>query len=526
MSSARRRSARRAPSRAQPPSRPDRLSPRSQTDITAIDRDKVPANTQTLVPEDFDHARSSSVPDSLQQRVPSVFLSDTAVNPFQPDVFYRGFVASPTLGTPQGLAVYQNGVRVNELFGDTVNWDFIPEYAIARLDLVPNSPIYGLNALGGALSIRMKDGFSYSGAEAEVLGGSFGRRAATVQYGKQYGNIAGYFAADALNDKGWRDRSESRLRRLYADIGARGENSEFHLSYTGASNSFGAAAATPVEMLNRRWASVYTTPQTYKNQLNFLNATASYDISDRLNFKGVVYYRGFRQKHVDGNTSEVLPCDPALFPGFLCLEEDDDLLFSASGPVPNILNGLTPGSIDRTRTKADAVGGSGQFTSTHQVFGRNNHFVVGSSIDRGRVNFAASSELGTIGPDLFVTGTGVIISQPDGTIAPVSVLTTNTYTGLYATNTIDLTPRLSFTAGGRFNFVSIRLDDQLGTALNGAHEFHRFNPVAGATYKITPQVTAYAGYSESNRVPTPSELACADPARPCLLDNSWSPIHR
>ena len=175
----------------------------------------------------------------------------------------------------------------------------------------------------------MKDGFSYSGAEAELLGGSFGRRAVTVQYGKQYGNIAGYFAADALNDKGWRDRSESRLRRLYADIGARGENSEFHLSYTGASNSFGAAAATPVEMLNRRWASVYTTPQTYKNQLNFLNATASYDISDRLNFKGVVYYRGFRQKHVDGNTSEVLPCDPALFPGFLCLEEDDDLLFSA-----------------------------------------------------------------------------------------------------------------------------------------------------------------------------------------------------
>ncbi len=31
------------------------------------------------------------------------------------------------LGTPQGLAVYQNGVRINEVFGDTVNWDLIPE---------------------------------------------------------------------------------------------------------------------------------------------------------------------------------------------------------------------------------------------------------------------------------------------------------------------------------------------------------------------------------------------------------------
>jgi iron complex outermembrane receptor protein len=494
--------------------------PAPQIDISAIDRDKVPANTQTLLPQDFDHRWSSSVPDSLLQRVPSVFISDTAVNPFQPDLEYRGFVASPTLGTPQGLAVYQNGVRVNEVFGDTVNWDFIPEYAVARLDVVPGNPVYGLNALGGALSIRMKDGFSYRGSEAEVLGGSFGRRAVTVQAGKQVGNVAGYIAADALNDKGWRDRSESRLRRLYADIGARGENSEFHLSYTGASNFFGAAAATPVEMLNRRWSSIYTTPQTYNNQLNFVNATASYDISDRLNVKGVLYYRGFRQKHVDGNTSEVVACEPGPLSGLLCLDDDDNPLFGQNGTVPSsILNGLPPGSIDRTRTKADAFGGTTQLTSTHQLFGHNNHFVVGTSIDRGRVNFGASSELGTIGPDLFVTGTGVIISQPSGEIAPVDLVTTNTYTGLYATNTFDVTPRLSITAGGRFNYATIRLEDQLGTALNGAHEFHRFNPVAGATYKITPQVTAYGGYSESNRVPTPSELACSDPARPCLLDN-------
>lgn len=496
------------------PPGPGTSAPVPRADITAIDRDKVPASTQTLLPQDFDHARSSSVSDSLQQNVTSVFLSDTAVNPFQPDLVYRGFVASPTLGTPQGLAIYQNGVRVNEVFGDTVNWDFVPEYAVARLDVVPNNPVYGLNALGGALSIRMKDGFTYSGAEAEVMGGSFGRRALTMQVGKQYGNVATYIAGDALNDNGWRDRSESKLRRLYADIGVRGENSEFHLSYTGAANSFGAAAATPVEMLNRRWSSIYTTPQTYQNQLNFITASASYDINERHNLKSLVYYRGFRQKRVDGNTSEVEECAD---PNFLCLDEPDNPLL---GPVPTgVLNGLTAGSIDRTRTKADAYGGSTQLTSTHQLFGHNNQFVAGTSIDRGKVNFGASSELGTIGPDLFVTGTGVIITSADGVVAPVSVLTTNTYTGLYATNTFDVTSRLSITAGGRFNHVSVRLDDRLGTALNGAHEFHRFNPVAGLTYKITPAVTGYAGYSESNRVPTPSELACADPNRPCLLDN-------
>jgi iron complex outermembrane receptor protein len=39
----------------------------------------------------------------------------------------------------------------------------------------------------------------------------------------------------------------------------------------------------------------------------------------------------------------------------------------------------------------------------------------------------------------------------------------------------------------------------------------------GGTYKVTSEVTAYAGYSEANRAPTPLELACADPARPCIV---------
>src|SRR4029450_8957460 len=156
-------------------------------DITGIDRDKVPANTQTLTPQDFDHAKSNSVPDSLLQGVPGVFNNETAVNPFQPDVQFRGFLASPTVGTPQGLAVYQNGVRINEAFGDTVNWDFIPERAIRRLDVLPSNPIFGLNALGGAISIEMKNGFNYTGREIEGIVGSFGRRAVGAQFGAQKG---------------------------------------------------------------------------------------------------------------------------------------------------------------------------------------------------------------------------------------------------------------------------------------------------------------------------------------------------
>src|SRR5262245_30882076 len=486
-----------------------------------IERDKVPSTTQTLTQQDLDPSKAPTVPDALMRTVPSVFIGDTAVNPFQPDIQYRGFVASPTVGTPQGLAVYQNGVRINEAFGDTVNWDFIPDRAIRRLDLFPSNPIFGLNAIGGAISLEMKNGFNYTGREIEGIVGSFGRRAVGAQYGAEKDNVAFYAAVDALNDNGWRQRSPSELRRIYTDVGVRGDDTEFHLNFTGASNRFGALAPTPIEMLNRSWSSVYTSPQTYKNQLAFLNATGSYRVSDTWTVKGNAYVRSFRQLHVDGNVSEAQPCDP-LGPssGFLCFGDDFTPLIGLDGnQVRDILGGAIAGSIDRTKTVAETVGGTIQAASSDKVFGRDNQFVVGASLDHGNVRFNASSELGTIGSDLFITGTGVIIAQPDGAVAPVDLKTRNTYYGFYLTDTIDLTSRLSLTAGGRFNLAQINLEDQLGVDLNGSHQFSRFNPVIGATYKLTPNMTVYAGYSEANRAPTPAELACSDPARPCLLDN-------
>ena len=291
-------------------------SPLSGNDIA---RDKVPSNTQVLHATDFDHAKSWSVPDTLLQQIPGVLTNDVSGNPFQPDVQYRGFVASPVLGTPQGIAVYQNGVRVNEVFGDTVNWDFVPEAAVNRMTLVPGSAVYGLNALGGALTMEMKNGFTYQGTEAEVRGGSFGRRAGSLQAGGQSGNVAGYIAADALNDDGWRDRSPSRLRRVYADVSARDDRWEAGINFTGASNFFGAAATTPIEMLSNRWNAVYTTPQTTRHDLAFVNANASYRLTDTLTVKSLLYFRGFRQQHVDGNTSDVLPCNRRQFSGFSML---------------------------------------------------------------------------------------------------------------------------------------------------------------------------------------------------------------
>ncbi len=495
----------------------------------AVDRDKIPSNIQVLTASDFDHAKAPDLLQAMERALPGVALSDQTGNQFQLDINYRGFVASPVVGTPQGLAVYQNGARINEVFGDVINWDFLPENAINRMTLVPSNPIYGLNAIGGALSLEMKNGFTFHGVEGEVTAGSYGRIGTSVQAGGQNGNFSGYFTADAIDDAGWRQDSPSSLRRIYADLGARGDNnSEFHVSFTGADNHFGALAATPVQMLAQDWASVFTTPQTTDNQLAFLTSSASWKPTDTLTYQAVAYYRHFQQAHVDGNgtNAQNSGCPD---PTDLCLPNLDGTvsnLTTTTGqtvPATGPLGSAVLGEIDRTFTTTNSFGGSAQAASSASVFDHSNNFVIGASVDRGQVQFSTTSELAMIsGVPPLVQGTGLFIDQPSGDVAPVGLGAQTLYTGLYATDTLDVTSRLSVTAGARFNIAQINLQDELGNdpLLTGNHNYSHFNPSIGATYKITPNVTVFGGYAVANRAPTPLELECSDPTRPCLLDNS------
>src|ERR1700712_3875030 len=118
---------------------------------SGIDVDKVPAGINALGASQIQRTGSLNIADALQQQVPGISVSEVSGNPFQPTVEFRGFVASPVAGTPQGLAVYQNGMRVNEAFGDTVNWDLIPSVAINRIDIFSSNPVFDLHALGGAV---------------------------------------------------------------------------------------------------------------------------------------------------------------------------------------------------------------------------------------------------------------------------------------------------------------------------------------------------------------------------------------
>jgi outer membrane receptor protein involved in Fe transport len=489
---------------------------------SGVDVDKVPAAINAVGAAQIARTGSLNIGDALQQQVPGVILSDTTGNPFMPDIQFRGFTSSPVSGTPQGLAVYQNGTRINEAFGDTVNWDLIPTAAIRSVTVVTNNPAFGLNALGGAVNILMKDGFSYQGAEINTMGGSFGRIQSSAQAGKQVGNWSVYGALEGVRDNGYRNFGESAIRRFYGDVGYRTDSSEFHLNVGVAKNNFGASAAVPVELLNKYWGATYTTPQTTDNRVAYANLTGKVDVSPTWTLDGSVRVRTFQQKTVDGNPTETAPCtaDATL----LCFNED-----SSPGAPANGLNGVqlanpfpadaVLGQIDRTSTRSTTTGATLQATNTDQLFGHNNQFMVGTSFDSGVTRFGASAELGAISPNYVVNGSGIFLGRSGDpvSIGPVSLRATNRYTGLYAVDTFDVTDRFSISGGGRFNYASINLQDQIGTDLNGSHTFSRFNPMVGGTYKVTSEVTAYAGYSEANRAPTPLELACADPARPCIV---------
>ena len=485
---------------------------------SGMDVDKVAASVNAVGAGQIARTDSLNVADALQQHVPGIVLSDTTGNPFMPDVQFRGFVASPVSGTPQGLAVYQNGMRINEAFGDTVNWDLIPTAAIRSVTVVTNNPAFGLNALGGAVNVQMKNGYNYQGAEINTMGGSFGRIQGSAQYGKQIDKFSVYGALEGVRENGFRNFSESAIRRFYGDVGYRTDSSEFHINMGVAKNNFGAAAAVPVELLQKYWGATYTTPQSTQNSVAYLNLTGKVEATPTWTIDGSVRVRAFRQKTVDGNPTETEPCgaDPTL----LCFNDDTSPANGLNGvqlanffPADAVL-----GQIDRTTTRSTTTGATLQATNTDQLFGHNNQFMVGASVDSGVTRFGASAELGTIGSNYVVSGSGLFLG-PSGTpisIGPVSLRATNRYTGLYALDTFDVTDAFSISGGGRFNYANIVLQDQIGTDLNGNHTFSRFNPMIGGTYKITPGLTAYAGYSEANRAPTPLELACADPARPCI----------
>jgi iron complex outermembrane receptor protein len=490
---------------------------------SGVDRDTVPAETNVLKRDDLTRG-GTTPPDAvraLNEQVGGVNLDSPSGNPFQPTLIYHGFEASALQGTPQGLAVYVNGVRFNQAFGDTVNFDLLPNMAIDQMNLEGSNPAFGLNALGGALNIQLKNGFTYQGGELVLHGGSFGSYGADFQYGKQSGNTSVYVAASGIHQDGWRDLQSSDLENFFGDVGWRGNAGELHFNVLLANSRLNGPGSSPVELLAADSAAQFTGPNAIYNTFMQVSLSGSFIVNDTISLQGATYYNNFLQRVTNGNAANDTPCNDGS--GLLCNDSGPSTT-RGGATIPAFLgaNPLSYSELDNQTTNTNGYGASVQMTDTQTVFGFNNHLVVGLSFDGSQTEFTGVSYIGGITPDSRVfVGPGVVLDEP-GTNVPVRVAISNATYGAFIADTFNLTDRLALTASGRFNAEQIDLNDQNGGDLTGNHAYQRFNPAAGVTYKLTPWLTGYAGYAEANRAPTPAELSCAGPNDSCSLANFFA----
>jgi len=486
---------------------------------TGIDRDKAPEQISLIDGGDIARGGPPDALRALNEQIGAVNLDSASGNPYQPTLFYHGFQASPLQGVSQGLAVYLGGVRFNQPFGDTVDWDLIPDVAIDRITVEGSNPVFGLNALGGSLNIRMKNGFTSPGGEIDLSGGSFAQREVNAQYGRSIGDTAVYVAVSSLHQDGWRDLQSSDIQSGYGDLGWRGDQAEIHLSGRLAQSTLNGPGTAPVELLAADPRAQFTAPNAIANRYGGVTLSGDFTLAPDSSVQAVAYYNAFHQAVVNGNSANDTPCNDGS--GLLCDDNGYDSTTAGGVTIPAFL-GPSPfaySELDNQTTETRSYGASAQWVSTGSLLGMNNHAVLGGSFDGSHTAFSAASYIGglTLTTRVFI-GPGVLIDEP-GDNTPVRVDISNDSYGLFATDTLDVTPRLSVTASGRYNAIRIDLRDQLGGDLTGDHRYDSFNPAIGASFRAASWLTLYAGYAQANRAPTPAELSCAGPNDSCSLAN-------
>jgi iron complex outermembrane receptor protein len=508
--------------------------------VVVIDTTPVPAlgtpvekyagNVQSMPARRIENQNVPDLPDALYRNFGSLNVNTNQGNPWQSDLTYRGFLASSLTGSPIGLSMYLDGMRFNDGFGDTINWDLIPQSAIASIDIIPGSnPIFGLNTLGGALAVHTKRGFDFPGAKLEASGGSFGRWAVNAEYGGFHGPVDWFLTFNALDESGWREHSPTDLRQLFAKVGYKTDRTDLEASYVYANNDLTGNGLAPESLLAQDRRAVYTFPDETGNLMHLVNLRGSRWLTGDLLVSANTFYRHYQRTTANGDV-EVSCVDASS--GAVAFNPDGQILHlgqcqgSAAGfvdqdgnPLTGDLERLAAGAARRTKTVTQDWGATLQLSYRGKVLGRGNRVTVGVAYDGHESRFTQSDADANLVPD----GYSVAVQQSGPFETAVNVRTDQRNVGAYLTDTFDLTDRLAFTLGGRYQNASVRIRDRSGQNpdLDGTHTFDRFSPAGGATFRALSRLTLFGSYSEGFRAPTAAELACADPSAPCNLPNAF-----
>jgi outer membrane receptor protein involved in Fe transport len=471
---------------------------------TGIPISKFAGNVQTLSRDNLTTDTVNLV-QRIDQSLGSVNINDTQGSPFQVDLNYRGFTASPALGTPQGLSVFLDGMRLNEPFGDVVSWDSLPQLAIDKVTLIPGSnPVYGLNTLGGAIALTTKNGNTFTGSQGGISVGSFGRVSVDVEHGSHSDDDNLYFAASLYNDKGWAVNNPSQVRQLFGKYTKYITGGDAAVSLLYADNLLYGNQSVPLSMLDNA-AKGYSHPDYTGSQTFMVNAQANVGLDESNTISGNLYFRDVTRDILNSNVN-LAPADSTNDPS--CTTNP-----TIDCPAANLL----------AHYKQQIVGTNLQWSNTDFVFGKNQITNVGVNAEYSDTSFANSGQYATLDSTNGMVAANAFMSQAD-------IKSSNQRYGIFATSTIDATDKLSVTASARFDYAILKLSGTscidsdlcdlnagigLATAVTGEHSYQRFNPSLGFTYVVAPDLTAFGNYAEGFRTPSAIELACADPAAPC-----------
>ncbi len=515
--------------------------------------------TQTLSRTELHDTPTRSLAEILRNQLVSVNINDVQNNPFQPDVQYRGFTASPLLGLPQGLSIYLNGTRVNEPFGDTVNWDLLPLEALDNVVLFSTSnPIFGQNTLGGALALNTKNGFNYTDTQINASLGQYGREEWSIQTGNQSGNWGWYGLLNQYQEEGWRDYSPSEVLQLFSTLSYHTTTTQVDLSWLHADNELLGNGAIPEDLpAFESRASVYTHPDKTNNELDFVSVNINSELNDSLSIIVNAFYRDNTTSSINGDDSDFGACE--LDNGFITLcemddDDDDDLadinMNDADDDDAQIadaddfevvefvgyedlafsqISNIDPSDVDGTYNTGQAdnqsFGFTTQFTQRHRLGAKPATTIIGFGAINGDIHYAADTTFGILDNDSALSSRTVTpISGIMDAEAMVRLDVDTRATFAYISNITQLSSATNINIAARYNRDHILMNDHLADgegSLDGDHRFTSFNPAIGLSYQVDADTLFNISLAQATRVPSPAELSCADENDPCRLPNGF-----
>ncbi|MDC3024586.1 TonB-dependent receptor plug domain-containing protein, partial [Alphaproteobacteria bacterium] len=535
-----------------------------------IEKNKHPSSSQTIEENQIKKNLSKTLVDIINEELSGVTVKDIQNSSFQKNLDYRGFTASPLLGEPQGITVYFDGVRVNESFGDTVQWELIPEYAIKKVDLMSSNPAFGLNALGGSIVLSPKKGLDFKNLKtyfnSSLKVGSFAYHSENLEFAKATEDTGIYTSLEKASDRGWRDHSEGKISRFYSNFEHEKDNYNINFSFLGGNTNLNGNGVAPIELLHVDRASVFTWPDNTTNKVLMMSGAANYYSDNDSIVTANLYLRRlfrntFNADEVDAEEcaedvaadANELQSDYGFDDSPLCGEDNSTgdygvILDQNGNAIESNDNIRKYGLLNKTFTTTTTIGAALQYDTLKKFYNREHQLSMGLSYDQAKSYYRSGGFLGILNNNRTVEPLYNSLDQPielvaeqehsgnggdpdeksRGDVGPAEVTGKLNLYGTYISNTFNYDERTTFSSSVRANIGFVELIDKFKTDIytrtafiNGDHRYFRVNPALGFVRRLTKNSSLLFNYREANRAPSPVELSCADPGAPCRLPNAF-----